>query len=191
MSSSGANLDALYAPQDGNGLPNGDLAFPREIAILDTPYNTGWLALSFVTATRTRQISKLLAWTGLTAAAATPTLCKMALFSADASNNLTLISATANDPTLFTTISTAYTPALLTPSTVSRGSRYAIGLLVVSAAATPSFVGAGAPTTQGAVIGDALPELWSVVLAQTDIPATVPVSHLAAIGRIYQMGISA
>jgi len=80
--------------------------------------------------------------TGATAAAATPTLCRMALYSVDASNRFTAeLANTANDTTLFATTFTAYTRALSQTVSLVQGTRYAVGILVVSATTMPNFAG--------------------------------------------------
>ena len=101
------------------------------------------LRLSFFTALKTETVTQVRCATGSTAAGATPTLVRMGVYSvagADSQGDLTLLTATASDTSLLAAANTAYTAPLTTPLSKVAGQRYAVGLLVVTAAATPTLV---------------------------------------------------
>lgn len=132
---------------------------------------SGWLRLSYFTATKTEQTTKVRIYTGGTAAGATPTLCRLALYDVDpVTGNLTLLAATANDTTLFAATVSAYQRNFTAPAQLVAGRRYAVGVIVVSAAALPSFAGSVA------ISGDAYaipPRMTGLLSGQTDLPATI------------------
>lgn len=138
----------IVDPWDQNDLfPTGNETIPRSRA---DSYNiglggSGLTMLTSFTAYRTEQANFVAVQTGSTAAGATPTLCKMGLFVVNNATSTTLfdytlVSATANDTTLFANAYQGYKRALLTPYTLQAGTRYAFGVLVVTAFALPNLV---------------------------------------------------
>lgn len=102
---------------------------------------TGVAHFRFFTAMKTGTVTSITMATGTTAAAATPTLCKMGFFSVAADDSLTLLSATANDTALFAAANTVYSKALAVPQAKTAGQRYAVGVLIVTAGQAPTFTG--------------------------------------------------
>lgn len=100
------------------------------------------------------------------------TLCRIGLFTADASDNLTLVASTANDTSLWATANTVYDKALSSPTsyTVVRGQRYAIGMLVVGASQAPGLVGF---TLGNSAIGNTAPRTGFLIGSQTDLPSSI------------------
>jgi hypothetical protein len=137
---------------------------------------SGLARFSFFTARRSFTVASLRLVSGGTAAAATPTLVKFALYSvsfvAGVETTLTRVATTASDTTLFAGTATAYTKALAASVAIVESTRYAIGALVVT--------GAAAPTVQGLVGGpvQALPIYAASIAAQTDLSASYAVSAL-------------
>lgn len=99
------------------------------------------LSLHYFTAKKTEPITKIETYSGGTAAGATPTLCQKAVFEIDAAGKGTRLALTANNTALWSVINTAYLEALTTTFNKVRGQRYAIGLLIVTAAAVPILQG--------------------------------------------------
>jgi hypothetical protein len=106
---------------------------------------------------------------GTTAAGATPTLCRMGIYSVAANGNLTLIASTPNDTTLFATAGARYTRSLSTPFMKQSGQRYAVGLLIVTAAALPTIVGYAGSSAELAES----PRIVSYLAGQGDLAATI------------------
>lgn len=130
---------------------------------------TQTLRLSYFTAPQTRTLTTTLTYTGSTAAGATPTVCRVGLYSVAASGDITLVASTANDTTLWASINTEYPKDFSAPYTVSAGQRYAFGVLVVSVATIPTFLGISIPA---GMIARA-PRRSAVISGQTDLPASL------------------
>jgi lysophospholipase L1-like esterase len=102
---------------------------------------SGQMAIGYFTALQTITINNIAAATGSTAAVATPTICRMGVYSVDGSNNLTLLAGTTNDTSLFAGAGTEYSRALSSAVTLTAGTQYAYGVLIVSASAMPNIMG--------------------------------------------------
>ena len=144
---------------------------------------SGSLRLQFCTAQETAAVSRVLTVTGGTAAAATPTLCRVGVYQVDPlTGDLTLGAAAANDTTLWSAINAEYSTALTAPLSLVIGRRYAIGMLIVTAVATPTFRGAAA--LLGALAGRA-PILAGAIGGQTDLPASIPAASIGGVSQFY------
>lgn len=143
---------------------------------------TDQLMLTYFTAARTETIGTLTVVTGTTAAGATPTLCRMGIYSVAANGDLTLVASTANDTALFAATSTSYAKALSASVGLTAGDRYAVGVLVVSAAAIPTFVGHLGATASAATALTSLvtPRRLGRVLSQTSLPSSVSAGSVSA-----------
>lgn len=145
---------------------------------------SGTLRLSYFTAVRNETVTQVRTLTGGTAAAATPTLCRVGLFKVEANNDLTLVASTANDTTLWAATSTRYLTPFSVPYTLQKGTRYAVGILCVSAVATPTFMG------NNVMLGaEAFEEpKMNANFATADLPATIPNGSLTAVAtRLYSV----
>ncbi len=131
---------------------------------------TQTLRLTYFTCRKTESISQVKMVTGATAAGATPSLIRIGLYTVAANGDLALVASTATDTALFAAANTAYTKALSTAYVKVMGQRYALGLLVNSAAAFPSIAGAPA---EGSILGLVSPLMHASVAAQADLPASV------------------
>jgi parallel beta helix pectate lyase-like protein len=127
------------------------------------------------TARKTETITQVRVITGGTAAAATPTLCKVGVYSVAANGDHTLVASTASDTTLFAAANTAYTRSFTAGFTKTAGQRYAVVVLVVTSGTMPTFVG----ITGGTEIG-AAPSLASRITGQTDLPSSIAAGSLVA-----------
>lgn len=175
--------DALATAKGFLALPRAHGASEGAATVASTLALTGFNAPFSMTATKLRMV------TGGTAAGATPTLCRYGLYSVDASGNLTLVGSTVNDTTLFAGTHTVYEKAMSASVDIVAGQRYACGVLVVTAAAAPSFLGATVPTAGGATIGLEAPVRFGSVSGQADLPASVAVGSVATFTRCYQFGV--
>lgn len=149
---------------------------PRRLYLNGTATTTSQtLVGSVIKADKTETISTVTAYTGSTAAGATPTYCAYGIFSIDpATQNATLVASTASDTTLFAAANTAYPKALQSPFTKVAGTYYWVGLLVVSAAAMPNFIGWQGPSgAQVSVVLNLWPAHNFALAAQSSIPASV------------------
>lgn len=106
---------------------------------------TGFVRYTMFRPSRTFTTTQVKMRTGTTAAAATPTMCKMGLFRLRPEGggvySAALIASTANDTTLWAAANTSYTRSWAVSAEVAAGRLYAFATICVSGAATPSFVG--------------------------------------------------
>jgi hypothetical protein len=161
----------------------GEETIPRNYALSGSvTVSTGTLRLTFFTARKSETTTQVRVMTGGTAAAATPTLCRLGLYQIDGTA-ATLVASTANDTTLFAATNTAYTRSWSTPFSKIAGQRYAFGVLVVSGAATPAFFGQVVSSGPEALMSPALAGFLS---AQADLTAAFSTGSLTSTGnRIY------
>ena len=115
---------------------------------------------------------------GGTAAAATPTLCRMGLYIIDSAGAGTLVASCANDTALWAATNTEYAKALSVNYTPIAGQRYAFALLCVTGVAAPTTHGCG--TTALAGTNSRAPRISATLAAQSDLPGTFADASLAA-----------
>jgi hypothetical protein len=157
----------------GNALTVGEETVHRDfMASQASASTTGVFGLTFFTARKTETTTQFRIITGSTAAAATPTLCRVGLYSIASNGDGTLVASIANDTTLFAATVTAYVRSWSVSYAKTAGTRYALGLIVVSGAATPTFIGYIAS-------GTAMPAEWAAsarltgrLTGQSDLPAS-------------------
>ena len=113
--------------------------------------------------------------TGNTAAAATPTLCRVGLYTIDGAGNLTLVASTVNDTAMFSAANAHYVKPWQVPVTINKGQRYALGTLVVTGVATPTLN--GAPVI--GAIAATTPRLNGSLAAQADLPSSITAASVA------------
>jgi hypothetical protein len=139
---------------------------------------SGVLRLTYFTARKTETITQVRVVSGSTAAGATPTVVRFGLYSVAANGDIALIASTANDTALLATINTAYTKALSASVDLVAGTRYAFGILVVSAATMPTFLCLA--TTIGGSELNVAPRISALIAGQADLPASVANASLSA-----------
>lgn len=145
---------------------------------------TQQLTLIGFRAIKTETITRLQFYTGGTAAGATPTLVRAGVYVRQPGNTWGLSNSFATDTALFAATNTTYTKTLTTTFNKQAGQDYAIGLLIVSAAAFPVLV--APPTFSGATTGfatDALlaqPLTFAKVITQADLPTLIPAASVVA-----------
>lgn len=187
-------MPQVYIGEDivsGDGLTTGDEIVTRSAALAGSNAAvTGTnqlLLLNYFTARKMITSTQVRVATGTTAAGATPTLCRLGLYTlttpAGAGLTGTLVASTVNDTTLFAAASTAYTRSWAASIAMQPGQRYALGILVVTGAAAPTFAGQLYTNTAEANLA---PRLCAQLAAQADLPATFLDTSLAsAAGRAY------
>lgn len=141
MGSSGVDY-ATNDPLVGQYLTTGQETIPRHlVSSAAVGVTAGTLRLTYFTARKSETVTQVRVWTGSTNAGATPTLCRIGLYSVAANGDLTLVASTANDTTLFASTVTSYTRSFSASYDVVRGQRYAVGIIVVTGATAPTFMG--------------------------------------------------
>lgn len=149
---------------------------------------SGTVNFVYFTADQNMTVSNFSIRTGGTAAAATPTLIRMGLYSESVVGDLTLIGSTPNDTSLFSSTLTMYTKALSTPVDITMGNRYAFALLQVSAVAVATISGSNVQV--GSSESAQSPRLFCILASQTDLPSSVVFNNLALGGSHYYVRLS-
>lgn len=166
--------------------PVGESVYDRTTVATGTAATTQALRLMGFTAKATQNITRVRVVTGSTAAGATPTLCRIGVYSRDSANLYTLIASTANDTALFSAASTTYTPSFSAAFQKTAGVDYLVGILIVSAAAFPTFMAPVATTAGVAAYNTdvfmAFPQLTANLAGQADLPATMTAASLTNVG---------
>jgi parallel beta-helix repeat protein len=146
-------------------------------ALTSITMGSGVVRLSYVVARRTETITQIEYSTGNTAAGATPTLVRFGVYSVDSAGNLTLLASTASDTSIFAASQTDYARSLTSSIQVVEGQTYAVGVIVVTAAAAPALIGVLAATPS---LNAQTPRLSASLTGQADLPASVTVGSLGA-----------
>jgi hypothetical protein len=173
-----------FSPFGTNFLTTGEEVFPRELATASgAPTASGQLRLTYFTCRKTESTSQLRMYSGSTPAAATPTLVRMGLYSIAANGDGALVASTTNDTTLFSVASTMYLKSWSAPYTKTAGQRYALALLIVTATTLPTLLGSF--LGNAAMASSSAPVMSSVILSQTDLPASYTTASLVVSGHRY------
>lgn len=164
------------SPATADSLTSGEATMERR-QVTATSISTGTqsLRLTYFTARKTETITQIRTISGGTAAGATPTLCRIGIYETDSSGNLTLVASIASDTTLWAGTSTEYTRSLSASFTKKKGTRYAVGVLIVTSVTAPTLIGHNQLTSTEA--GKA-PRLGGLVSSQSDLPSTVSVGSI-------------
>jgi hypothetical protein len=153
-----------------NLLTSGESSLPRDLATSAQTLTSGNLRLRFFTARKTEDITKVRTYTGNTAAGATPTLCRVGIYSVDSGGDLTLVASIVNDTALWAGTQTAYERSLSATWSKVAGQRYAVGALCVTGATAPLIAGA-LPSSTG--LGARPPRTTGLLSGQTDLPSPI------------------
>lgn len=157
----------------GNAIASGIETMPRTSGLLTAGWVSQRIQFSFFTATQAVLLTNAIACSGGTAAAATPSLIRIGLYTVSGTT-LTLVASTPNDTSLFAAANTAYTKALSATYTTVPEQRYAAGLLIISAATMPSIF--GLTFNAGTGLGSLTPKLCTHVSSLNDIPSPTQVA---------------
>ena len=183
-------VSSTYAPLvDPDGIAVGESNMHRrDIRSTAVALASGVLRIGNFTARKTETINTLAVMSGSTAAGATPTLCRIGVWTInDVGALVALVAATANDTSLFGAVNTEYARATLAPFNKVAGQRYGVGVLVVTAAAAPTLMGydAGGAGGIGGLIQTRRPSLVNGIAGMADLPASSAVVSTAAVTAPY------
>lgn len=170
-----------------NLLDIGEETIPRSWCNSNTLASTSQtLRLTYFRARKTETTTQVRVSTGTTAAGATPTLCRIGLYSIDSTTlNGTLVASTSNDTTLFASANTAYTKSWSSPYNKVTGQFYALGLLVVTVAASPSWPGLAVAIGLSSELLLS-PRMTGSIAAQSDLPSTfTSVTPTSSVNQYY------
>jgi hypothetical protein len=164
-------------------LASGESTCPRLLlASSSNAPATQALCLVYFTARRTETIGQVRITTGNgTTPGAITSLSRVGVFTEDVNGDLTLVASTTNDTSLFATNSTEYTKSLSASFSKNAGTRYAVGILIVSTNTLPTFVGPH-PNSSSAVGGiwGRAPRIAGQVTSQTDLPSSVVAASITS-----------
>jgi hypothetical protein len=160
--------DLIGISLDPDLLTTGESTMHRRVATSTVvAAATGVFLATFFTAKKTETTTQVRMKTGGTAAAATPTLVRIGLYTVDGAGAGTLVASTVSDTALFAGTFTAYTKSWAVAYAKVAGQRYAHGVITVSGAATPTFIGSA-----GQGDNTTAPRLHGTLTGQTDLPGS-------------------
>jgi hypothetical protein len=177
-------LFGALAP-DPNRLNGAQSTMPRgQVGTGDAgTLTSGTLRLAFFTAEDSFDVTQMRLISGSVAAGATPSLARAGLYSVARNGDLTLVAAIASSTNLLAAAATQYTRPLATdgglPATypLVAGMRYAVGLLVVTAAAAPTVPGQAISSAM-TVEGGQTPRVCASLAGQSNLPANISAGSL-------------
>lgn len=166
-----SNAAGFGNPWDSGELfTSGEEIFPADDAQAGTNVTTTQvLRLSYFDCRKSESTTGVRIISGGTAAGATPTLVRIGLYLIDSSGNGTLVASTTNDTALFASTATVYTRSWSTPYNKIRGTRLAVGVLVVSSATTPTLAGKALTSTAEVSLA---PRKTGSISSQSDLPSS-------------------
>jgi hypothetical protein len=174
----------LASMQDAEAITVGESTMRRrEIISSAAGIASGILRLNYFNCQKTETVSNIRYGVGSVSAGATPTLVRFGLYLENPADlSLSLVASTANDTSVFSGGTFAmYSKALQAPYLKTKGNRYAIGTLIVTAAATPTTYGnsniAGSTAFQE-------PKLGAFLGGQSDLPSTITNASLSGSGLL-------
>lgn len=153
---------------------------------------SGQVRIAYFTAPSAATPAKFISASGTTAAGATPTLCRMGLYTIDGSGNLTLVARTASDTSLWANTAAEYERAFDTASgfpssyALSPGTRYACGLICVTSFTAPTCMGV---STLPSATTSRNPAISKVLGSQTDLPLSISAGSLSNSGQVPYVGM--
>lgn len=181
---SSANWEPLgdaYSGAGGDLLAVGQEVFSRSLATTNNqPLVNQKVQFTCFTARKSETVGQIRTLTGSTGAAATPTLCRLGLYTVDAtSGDMTLVASTPNDTSLWAASGQAYTKSFSSPYAVSRGARYAVAFLCTTGVAAPNLLLRTPLQTASSAEAALLPRLCGALTGQTDLPSSATQAGLA------------
>lgn len=157
--------------------------YPRIGNFTGTP-SSGSTYFTFFTPRTTTSVSSI-----TIASASTQTtgqsLVRFGLYTVDGSGNATLVARTASDTTIFSAVNTVYTRSFNTTGgyaasyTLTAGTRYAIGVVVVAATVGTVYT---AFNSIPATLSTLAPRMTGLVAATADLPASATTYSTSTIG---------
>lgn len=174
----GQSYNDLGARLSDRALDTGESVYVPNQTATGVASVTQQLTLAGFRAVKTETITRLQFFTAATAAGATPSLVRAGVYvrqPANPANTWNLVASFASDTTLFAAANTTYTKTLTTPFVKVAGNDYAVGLLIVSAAAFPTMVAPNANASAGFSTDAMLaqPISFAKVITQADLPTSI------------------
>lgn len=168
-----------FARPDPEGLSYGESTIPRTDSGMASSIamTSGTVRLTYKTATKTETVRVIEIPCGGTAAAPTPTLIRVGVYSEEVNGDLKLVASSASNRALFARANAENNIPLMAPFTKIRGKRYAVGLLVVTTHIAPTVFGSTSLISSIIAKG---PTLAAVRTAQSDLPASITKAQVAA-----------
>lgn len=183
-------LSQLRRAVTGDDITSG-LLVPGRLLASTVTLVSGWVCLSAFTARRTQTISSITVGTTATAAGATPTLCRLGIYSVNEADDCTLVASIANDTTLFAAANTTYSRNLTAPYELVLGQRYATAFLVVTAATFPSMVGVQLDSTAFTIAhGKTPPFQFARLTGQTNLPSSIAAASTAGLNALVKFQLN-
>jgi len=178
------NAATRYDYWSFNLLDSGEAIYPRMLVSSNAVTSASQrLRLIYFRARRSGTVTGIRSISGGTAAGATPSLCKIGVYTVDPDTYAaTLAAATANDTSLWSAANTEYAVALASSLTTAAGSLYAWATLCVTTAATPTLTGQAGPAGMAATSVRGTP-VAGFVDGQTDLPSTIALASLTGSGN--------
>jgi hypothetical protein len=157
----------------------GEESMPRIGSMIST-FNpvSGVLRFSYIRARKTETITQMRVAVAATAAGATPTLVRWGVWSVNESTgDLSLVAAIPNDTSLLSVANTSYARTFSAPWSKQADALYALGLLIVTGAASPSIY--GTVWSLNATERATATRVAGIVNGQTDLPSSVAAGSIA------------
>jgi hypothetical protein len=169
---------------------NGESAQDRSQVTSGIAQASQGLTFSGFTARVTQNISQIRVVTTGTAAAATPTLCRLGVYQRDTPTvgTYTLVASTVNDTTLFAAANTTYTRSFSAPFLKLAGVDYLVAYLIVTGVAMPSFCAPTATNAPTAYLTDVMlvqPFASGRIAGQADLPASFLASSVIVSAGVF------
>jgi hypothetical protein len=165
-------------------LTSGQATFNRWLITGFPAPGTGNLRLTYFTARKSETVASFR--TIVNTLATSTTLARIGLYTVDGSGNLTLVASTTNNTSMWQSLGGSITQALTTPYAVTRGTRYAVGLLIVNSGTACTISGNSNVGSAEAAIA---PRLSGFVASQTDLPSTVAVGSISNSGTAFYVAL--
>jgi hypothetical protein len=164
-------LAGFIDSDDDDRLSSGEATLKRRDCTSNVNTNSGNLRLTYFKARKTETITAIRTFSANTAQVGA-TLCRVGIYEEDPdTGDLTLVASIANDTGLWASTLTAYPVSLSASFVKTRGTRYAVGSLVVGASAYPTLPGQQA-TVPPSEMGQS-PKQGGLLGGQTDLPASI------------------
>lgn len=163
----------------------GESIFDPQIMNTGVAATTQQLRLGGFTARSTKVCTQIKVVTSTTAAGPTPTKCRFGVYERDRVTDVyTQVAATPDDTTLFAATTTTYPKNFSAPFQKKAGFDYLVGMLIVSAAAFPTFVAPNAIVNTAYATDFLLPApiRGGVIAAQADLPASFAAATVTVAG---------
>lgn len=166
----------------GQVLAAGESSVQRNLVTSTITLSNTLLRLTYFTSRISETITQIRFFVAGASGGTAPTLCRVGIYQVDASGNLTLLVALANDPTLFATTG-AITKALPSSFSKVRGQRYAVGFLCVTSGTQPTVSG----TNLNSAVEASYPPRMSGSIGASDLAASYTAANVINAAQLIQV----